>query len=665
LRFEIGKNLLAKEDELGHTIWKVSELNAIQSALTQAAARRRWLRAWNGLWRGLFAGAVIWLLALGIFKLAPIPSAILTWAGGLGALLTVGGFLYGWYHKPTLQQTARWLDNDQHLQERLSTALELGQGPGNESWRALLMADAARYATKLDPRKLIPIRLPAITRWAFLALVVSVGLGFLPEYRTQAYLQKKQDQQAVKTAGKILLDITKRNLERHDPLLPPVEKSLQAVQELGLKMDKVALTRSDALKDLANVSEKVKSEQKELGRNPLLKSLEKSGREAGSRGTMASAAEKQMEALEKELGKSAENPEAVEKLAAELAKAQKALANMPQGDSPAAQTARQEMAQALSSIAQQAKEMGQQLPDLDAAIAALQNSQMETFRRDMDAATMDLNKLKETAQALQKLQQQGEETGKDLPEQLKRGQSDAAQASLQKMVDQLKSGKMTPDEAAKLLDEVARSVDPASPYGKASQFLKQAAQQMKADQKADAAESLAAAAKELDKVAAEMADAKALEGTLAALQKAEDCLGNARGKGKAGSSNPKLKAGTGQNGGVGGWTPDDSQLYPEMSASWDNTGIKRPDTAPRGQTDRGDMQLADDLNPTKFKGQLQPGGPMPSINLKGVSIKGQSTVEYQQAAAAAQSDAQSALNQDQVPRAYQGAVKSYFDDIKQ
>ena len=32
---------------------------------------------------------------------------------------------------------------------------------------------------------------------------------------------------------------------------------------------------------------------------------------------------------------------------------------------------------------------------------------------------------------------------------------------------------------------------------------------------------------------------------------------------------------------------------------------------------------------------------------------------------AAQSEAQSALNQDQVPRAYQGAVKSYFDDLKE
>jgi hypothetical protein len=35
-----------------------------------------------------------------------------------------------------------------------------------------------------------------------------------------------------------------------------------------------------------------------------------------------------------------------------------------------------------------------------------------------------------------------------------------------------------------------------------------------------------------------------------------------------------------------------------------------------------------------------------------------------EAVVAAQSDAQSALSQEQVPRAYQGAVRDYFDDLK-
>jgi hypothetical protein len=85
---------------------------------------------------------------------------------------------------------------------------------------------------------------------------------------------------------------------------------------------------------------------------------------------------------------------------------------------------------------------------------------------------------------------------------------------------------------------------------------------------------------------------------------------------------------------------------------------------PRGQTDRVPGELSDALTPTKVKGQFSPGGPMPSITLKGVSIKGQSKVLYQEAVAAAQSDAQSALSQEKVPRAYQSTVKEYFDDLK-
>ncbi|MBI1839730.1 MAG: hypothetical protein HYR88_02620 [Verrucomicrobia bacterium] len=65
-----------------------------------------------------------------------------------------------------------------------------------------------------------------------------------------------------------------------------------------------------------------------------------------------------------------------------------------------------------------------------------------------------------------------------------------------------------------------------------------------------------------------------------------------------------------------------------------------------------------------MKGKMSPGGSMPSITLKGVHIKGQSAVRFTEAAATAQAEAQKALNQDKVPRAYQDSVKTYFDDFK-
>jgi flavin-binding protein dodecin len=84
----------------------------------------------------------------------------------------------------------------------------------------------------------------------------------------------------------------------------------------------------------------------------------------------------------------------------------------------------------------------------------------------------------------------------------------------------------------------------------------------------------------------------------------------------------------------------------------------------KGVTDRGDGELPDTLVPDKIKGQISPGGQMPSITLRGVSIKGESKVSIEAAITAAQSDAQSALSQEKIPRAYQGTVKEYFDDLK-
>ena len=56
---------------------------------------------------------------------------------------------------------------------------------------------------------------------------------------------------------------------------------------------------------------------------------------------------------------------------------------------------------------------------------------------------------------------------------------------------------------------------------------------------------------------------------------------------------------------------------------------------------------------------------MPNITLRGVSITGNSKVQFQEAVSAAQSDARNALNQDKVPRAYRDSVRDYFDDLKE
>jgi hypothetical protein len=264
------------------------------------------------------------------------------------------------------------------------------------------------------------------------------------------------------------------------------------------------------------------------------------------------------------------------------------------------------------------------------------------------------------------MQAQMEKIGKDLAEQLKNGQPEAAQGTLQKMIEQLKSSNLSQDQLKKMLGEVSKAVDPASDYGKVAQHLKDAVQKMQAGQKPGAAQSLAEASKELDRLMQQMGDAQAMMAELDALNKASMCVGTCQGWGSCSKPGMGTKPGGKPGSGVGTWADENSGwgYNGQMTDRWDNSGIVRPDQKPRGVSDRGDGELNDALKPTKVKGQFSPGGQMPSITLKGVSIKGTSKVTYEEEAVAAQADAQSALSQEKVPRAYQGAVRDYFDDMK-
>jgi len=169
----------------------------------------------------------------------------------------------------------------------------------------------------------------------------------------------------------------------------------------------------------------------------------------------------------------------------------------------------------------------------------------------------------------------------------------------------------------------------------------------------------------LQKLMDQMADAEALEATLDALNRAQMAISQCKSWGQC-QGPPGFKPGGKPGRGVGTWADENGWTYfdnPNQDAGWDNSGIERPDMEGKGLTDRPD-DLNPNLTPDKVKGQMSPGGSMPSITLKGVSIKGSSNVKFEEAAATAQQDAQSALNQDQVPRAYQNAVRDYFDDLK-
>jgi hypothetical protein len=437
---------------------------------------------------------------------------------------------------------------------------------------------------------------------------------------------------------------------------------------LGEHFAKASLTRAEALKELASKTQQLKDETKEMRQNPAFKALDKAAKASAKGGSTSSPElQKQIDQLQQQMANGSASQDAMDKMKRDMDNAKEAAADLKNKSGQARKEAEEKLQQQLADLAKEAKEAGMSLPQLDEAVAALAAAKPDEVMKDIQMAEIELDRLRDTAKTLEKLQMQMDKLGKDLAEQLQNGQVEAAQSTLRKMAENVQSAKLTPEQMQKMLEEVQKAQKPGQEYGKAGELLKDAAKQMAQGKKGEASESLQQAAKELDKMMAEMGDAQSVLQSLEALQQAQMAIGNGQSWANTPRPGRDGKNGKGeqsQGGGFGTWHDEDSWMYPEFKDKWENGADMRGDMDARSQKNK-DGSLPDNLVATKVKGQMTPGGPMPSITMKGVSIKGQSKVDYKEMVGAAQSDAQGALSQDQVPRAYKGAVKDYFNDLKE
>ena len=642
----------------------MSERQVIEAKIDAAASRRKLQLGWRNMWLGLLIGACLWLAALAVYKLAPVPQSSLLWVGAIGLALPLAGLLFGLARRFAGSDTARWLDREIGLKERLSTAVELSDSSAkNSAWSALVISDAAKAAGEIEPKKLLPLRLPTVCHWTLLVLAACVGLGFVPEHRSQAHLDQQRDSAIIGDVGQNLAALTKLQVEISPPHFESTEDALESVQELGREFMKGRLVRDEALAELSSLAERLRDQSSKLGQARTLNKIQQASRAAPGAGRQTKAAmQRQLNELKKSLGDAKETkPEQFDALQSKMDAVKSAAAGLPDASTPDGQQARQELAQSMADLAKMAEQMGLEMPKIDEALQALESSNVDQFLKNMDIAGEDLQKMADLAKAMQNLQMQMAEIGKTLGEQLDKGQVPAAIESLQKMMSQLESDRLTPEQLDKMIQELQEALNPAEDFGECSKLLSGAKGKAKAGDKAGASQSLAEAAEELKKL---MGDMENMMAALQNLERAQLAVGNSQ---SFGSSNkpgggPSNKPG----GGVGTWGDDSYQLTPEdLAQRWDNSGFSRPEMDARGNTDRGDGKVPEEMVSTRIKGKINPKGPMPSITLRGVSIKGSSKVQFEEAVTAAQSDALNALNQDKVPRAYRDSVRDYFDDLKE
>ncbi|HHX40637.1 MAG TPA: hypothetical protein GX715_11790 [Armatimonadetes bacterium] len=237
---------------------------------------RRRIRVLHALrWSVLFAlgGTLVAVVAAGIawarHALFPLPEVALFLAtcAGLGAFA-------GYLRRVTPFQAALITDRRLGLQERLSSALELGKRDPRDPLVAALVADATSHAEGIDPRTAYPLRARREAHLLAGALGVLALVLLLPRLPFLQSPQQRAERAAMRAEGerivRVAREMRKAGETRHSDLERRIARNLE---QLGQSMRSSRVDKKQALMKLHALTQEIKEAQKQLASEGAKRSL--------------------------------------------------------------------------------------------------------------------------------------------------------------------------------------------------------------------------------------------------------------------------------------------------------------------------------------------------------------------------------------------------------
>lgn len=227
----------------------------------------RWLRLQRALkWslRGLVGGLAL-ALVVGVVEIFQAQLLEMEFFVVIAVLLVAtplvaGTVAYLWPIQPL--KAARYFDRVFHLNERVSTALELHQAQHPDQPEAFVqkqLADAVRAAHAVRPGKALPWRMPV--REGLLALIFVVLLG-LTWFHGDAIFQKAQENRAVQAeaiAQAKKVEQILSNIQKNDALSDAQKQELSAPLQQALNELKNNPSKEGAVSALTSASDKLQA----------------------------------------------------------------------------------------------------------------------------------------------------------------------------------------------------------------------------------------------------------------------------------------------------------------------------------------------------------------------------------------------------------------------
>lgn len=592
-------------------------MTALQRKLNYAQ-RRLWVnRCLSHLGWTLLVAAGLWLLTLVVERLLGLRIPLGIVAIGLTGAALVAAIVWSALTRESSLDAAVALDRAAGLKERVSTGLYCsGQG---DPFAQAVVQDALRASEPLSVRRFIPLRWArSLTYGAVGVAVALVGLGLFPKFdllgRAKADERRAAQREQVRAMQASLAKPVEavKQLAESNPALKDNE-ALQDLEKLARQQNPVsdpADLRREAIKKIEKLSDDLKR-QSQSDRFNDVQDMKKRLSTLTPPNDPKSPTGKLMQALASGDMKTAQQ---------ELKKMQEQLAKRDRS----------------GASDNEMKKMSAQLDDLAKKLNDI--SRDKNFEQQMQKAGLSQEDMKRVLEALAKKDpKQLEKMAKELEQKMKQ------QGMSQQQIDKLKQQ----------MQQQAQKQQSQQSCQKLAQQLQQAASQCKSGNCQGAGQQLSEAAEQLSQMEQMQQELAEMQSNMANLDQLKDKMGEGSEQQNEGEQDEgECKECSGS-----GFKKDGSPCGQCNSKGNGKGGRGRGS----GARKRGSGDVAFE---TKRANVKQRGGQViGQWFVKGEQIKGEAKAEFLDATDSAVRDATDALQKDQVPKAYQRAVKSYFDRL--
>jgi hypothetical protein len=229
--------------------------------LAPVRLRQRWVDAAQSATWGLAAGSVLAIgleLARSIGWVSISNAAIWGVLAGVPLVAGIAGFI----SRHSWQAAAIAVDRHYRLKDRVLTALAFLRKPGREAWSELQIADALAHLARVEPRQVVPLRVPRVLPYAGIGLLLAIVLNVWPGSGPEVSAAPAEPLAVVlEQADELTEDLKEMEELAKQEQNKELEKLIEELKEKVEELRQPGVDEREALAKLSEMEAAIKAQQ--------------------------------------------------------------------------------------------------------------------------------------------------------------------------------------------------------------------------------------------------------------------------------------------------------------------------------------------------------------------------------------------------------------------